>query len=290
MKEITLKNIEKALLRIASSLENKRTNQLNFKIDEKSSVFIWNPDENYLRGVNKVNYIDLSLLKGIDHQKEILYQNTLNFSKGYQANNALLWGAKGAGKSSLIKSTFFSIYNKNNKNKLSLIEISREDLESLPILLNFIKDLQRQFILYCDDLSFDKNETKFKSLKSVLEGGIEGKPNNVVFYATSNVRHLVSTHVTDTEQSNSIFQKDNLNETISLSDRFGLWIGFHNIDQETYLEIIDSYLEHFKINDKNNELRNNALKWSIQRGSRSGRVAWQYIVDIAGKLGKKVSF
>ena len=157
-------------------------------------------------------------------------------------------------------------------------------------MLNFIKDLQRQFILYCDDLSFDKNETKFKSLKSVLEGGIEGKPNNVVFYATSNVRHLVSTHVSDTEQSNSISQKDNLNETISLSDRFGLWIGFHNIDQETYLEIIDSYLEHFKINDKNNELRNNALKWSIQRGSRSGRVAWQYIVDIAGKFGKKVSF
>ena len=290
MKEIILKNIEKALLRIASSLENKKINQLNFKIDEKSSVFIWNPDENYLREVNKVNYIDLSLLKGIDHQKEILYQNTLNFSKGYQANNALLWGAKGAGKSSLIKSIFFSIYNKNNKNKLSLIEISREDLESLPILLNFIKDLQRQFILYCDDLSFDKNETKFKSLKSVLEGGIEGKPNNVVFYATSNVRHLVSTHVSDTEQSNSISQKDNLNETISLSDRFGLWIGFHNIDQETYLEIIDSYLEHFKINDKNNELRNNALKWSIQRGSRSGRVAWQYIVDIAGKMGKRVSF
>ena len=165
MKENILKNIEKELSRIASSLENKKTNQLNFKIDEKSSVFIWNPDENYLREVNKVNYIDLSLLKGIDHQKEVLYQNTLNFSKGYQANNALLWGAKGAGKSSLIKSTFFSIYNKNNKNKLSLIEISREDLESLPILLNFIKDLQRQFILYCDDLSFDKIETKFKSLK-----------------------------------------------------------------------------------------------------------------------------
>ena len=149
-------------------------------------------------------------------------------------------------------------------------------------MLNFIKDLQRQFILYCDDLSFDKAETKFKSLKSVLEGGIEGKQMLTSTYVT-HILYII-------EQSNSISQKDNLNETISLSDRFGLWIGFHNIDQETYLEIIDSYLEHFKINDKNNELRNNALKWSIQRGSRSGRVAWQYIVDIAGKFGKKVSF
>ena len=289
MKEIILKNIEKALLRIALSLEKKNTTQLNFKIDEKSSVFIWDPDENYLKEVNKVNYLDLELLKGIDHQKEVLYQNTLNFSKGYQANNALLWGAKGAGKSSLIKSTFFSVIN-NSKNKLSLIEINREDLESLPKLLNLIKNLKRQFILYCDDLSFEKGETKFKSLKSVLEGGIEGKPNNVVFYATSNIRHLISSNSTEMEQLNTVAQKDHLNETISLSDRFGLWIGFHNIDQNTYLEIINSYLKYFEIEDFNNEIRENSLKWSIQRGARSGRVAWQYIVDIAGKLEKKISF
>ena len=283
MKEIILKNIEKALLRIALSLEKKNTTQLNFKIDEKSSVFIWDPDENYLKAVNKVNYLDLELLKGIDHQKEVLYQNTLNFSNGYQANNALLWGAKGSGKSSLIKSTFFSIIN-NSKNKLSLIEINREDLESLPKLLNLIKNLKRQFILYCDDLSFEKGETKFKSLKSVLEGGIEGKPNNVVFYATSNIRHLISSNSNEMEQLNTVAQKDHLNETISLSDRFGLWIGFHNIDQNTYLEIINSYLKYFEIEDVNNEIRENSLKWSIQRGSRSGRVAWQYIVDVAGKL------
>ena len=289
MKEIILKNIEKALLRIALSLEKKNTTQLNFKIDEKSSVFIWDPDENYLKTVNKVNYLDLELLKGIDHQKEVLYQNTLNFSKGYQANNALLWGAKGAGKSSLIKSIFFSIIN-NSKNKLSLIEINREDLESLPKLLNLIKNLKRQFILYCDDLSFEKGETKFKSLKSVLEGGIEGKPNNVVFYATSNIRHLISSNSNEMEQLNTVAQKDHLNETISLSDRFGLWIGFHNIDQNTYLEIINSYLKYFEIEDANNEIRENSLKWSIQRGSRSGRVAWQYIVDVAGKLEKKISF
>jgi len=289
MKEIILKNIEKALLRIALSLEKKNITQLNFKIDEKSSVFIWDPDENYLKAVNKVNYLDLELLKGIDHQKEVLYQNTLNFSKGYQANNALLWGAKGAGKSSLIKSIFFSIIN-NSKNKLSLIEINREDLESLPKLLNLIKNLKRQFILYCDDLSFEKSETKFKSLKSVLEGGIEGKPNNVVFYATSNIRHLISSNSTEMEQLNTVAQKDHLNETISLSDRFGLWIGFHNIDQNTYLEIINSYLKYFEIEDANNEIRENSLKWSIQRGSRSGRVAWQYIVDVAGKLEKKISF
>ena len=289
MKEIILKNIEKALLRIALSLEKKNTTQLNFKIDEKSSVFIWDPDENYLKAVNKVNYLDLELLKGIDHQKEVLYQNTLNFSNGYQANNALLWGAKGAGKSSLIKSIFFSKIN-NSKNKLSLIEINREDLESLPKLLNLIKNLKRQFILYCDDLSFEKGETKFKSLKSVLEGGIEGKPNNVVFYATSNIRHLISSNSNEMEQLNTVAQKDHLNETISLSDRFGLWIGFHNIDLNTYLEIINSYLKYFEIEDANNEIRENSLKWSIQRGSRSGRVAWQYIVDVAGKLEKKISF
>ncbi|MDA9734347.1 ATP-binding protein, partial [SAR116 cluster bacterium] len=193
------------------------------------------------------------------------------------------------GKSSLIKSTFFSII-KNSKNKLSLIEINREDLDSLPKLLNLIKNLKRQFILYCDDLSFEKSETKFKSLKSVLEGGIEGKPNNVVFYATSNIRHLISSNSYEMKDLNTISQKDHLNETISLSDRFGLWIGFHNIDQNTYLEIIDSYLKHFEIEDLNNEIRENSLKWSIQRGSRSGRVAWQYIVDIAGKLEKKIAF
>ena len=178
----------------------------------------------------------------------------------------------------------------NSKNKLSLIEINREDLESLPKLLNLIKNLKRQFILYCDDLSFEKGETKFKSLKSVLEGGIEGKPNNVVFYATSNIRHLISSNSTEMEQLNTVAQKDHLNETISLSDRFGLWIGFHNIDQNTYLEIINSYLKYFEIEDANNEIRENSLKWSIQRGSRSGRVAWQYIVDVAGKLEKKISF
>ena len=174
--------------------------------------------------------------------------------------------------------------------QLSLIEINREDLESLPKLLNLIKNLKRQFILYCDDLSFEKGETKFKSLKSVLEGGIEGKPNNVVFYATSNIRHLISSNSTEMEQLNTVAQKDHLNETISLSDRFGLWIGFHNIDQNTYLEIINSYLKYFEIEDANNEIRENSLKWSIQRGSRSGRVAWQYIVDVAGKLEKKISF
>ena len=143
--------------------------------------------------------------------------------------------------------------------------------------------------MYCDDLSFEKGETKFKSLKSVLEGGIEGKPNNVVFYATSNIRHLISSNSTEMKQLNTVAQKDHLNETISLSDRFGLWIGFHNIDQNTYLEIINSYLKYFEIEDSNNEIRENSLKWSIQRGSRSGRVAWQYIVDVAGKLEKKIS-
>ena len=280
---------QEILNRIAEALERISPN-IDEKIDlSKSDGFVYDDSLKNLKPVKKISRVPIQLLKGLENQKDILLKNTQNFANKLPANNALLWGAKGAGKSSLIKSIFFSVIN-NSKNKLSLIEINREDLESLPKLLNLIKNLKRQFILYCDDLSFEKGETKFKSLKSVLEGGIEGKPNNVVFYATSNIRHLISSNSTEMEQLNTVAQKDHLNETISLSDRFGLWIGFHNIDQNTYLEIINSYLKYFEIEDANNEIRENSLKWSIQRGSRSGRVAWQYIVDVAGKLEKKISF
>ena len=285
-KNILIK-IEQNLKRIADSLERNKSESFNSKFNDKSNAFVWDADKNILRSLKKVNAIELKLLQGIEHQTNTLYENTVNFSNGFLANNALLWGAKGGGKSSLIKSIFVDINKKNNN--LKIIEINREDLETLPILLNHIKEYDKRFIIYCDDLSFDKNDTKFKSLKSILEGGIEGKPSNVIFYATSNIRHIISNHMSENNLSSAISPSDNLNETISLSDRFGLWIGFHNIDQNMYLNIIEKYLKFYRINNKNIDIKVKALEWSKQRGSRSGRVAWQFVIDIAGKLGKKIS-
>ena len=285
-KNILIK-IEQNLKRIADSLEKNKSESFNSKFNDKSNAFVWDADKNILRSLKKINAIELKLLQGIEHQTNTLYENTINFSNGFLANNALLWGAKGGGKSSLIKSIFVDINKKNNN--LKIIEINREDLETLPILLNYIKEYDKRFIIYCDDLSFDKNDTKFKSLKSILEGGIEGKPSNVIFYATSNIRHIISNHMSENNLSNAISPSDNLNETISLSDRFGLWIGFHNIDQNMYLNIIEKYLKFYHINNKNIDIKVRALEWSKQRGSLSGRVAWQFVIDIAGKLGKKIS-
>ena len=285
-KNILIK-IEQNLKRIADSLEKNKSEGFAIKFDDKSNAFIWEADKNILRSLKKINAIDLKLLQGIENQTNTLYENTLNFSNGFHANNALLWGAKGGGKSSLIKSIFVDINKRNNN--LKIIEINREDLETLPILLNYIRGYDKQFIIYCDDLSFDKNDTKFKSLKSILEGGIEGKPSNTIFYATSNIRHIISNHMSENNLSSAISPSDNLNETISLSDRFGLWIGFHNIDQNMYLNIIEKYLKFYRINNKNIDIKVKALEWSKQRGSRSGRVAWQFVIDIAGKLGKKIS-
>ena len=285
-KNILIK-IEQNLKRIADSLEKNKSESFASKFNDKSNAFVWEADKNILRSLKKINAIDLKLLQGIENQTNTLYENTLNFSNGFHANNALLWGAKGGGKSSLIKSIFVDINKKNNN--LKIIEINREDLETLPMLLNHIKEYKKQFIIYCDDLSFDKNDTKFKSLKSILEGGIEGKPSNVIFYATSNIRHIISNEMSENNLSSAISPSDNLNETISLSDRFGLWIGFHNIDQNMYLNIVEKYLKFYRINIKNIDFKVKALQWSKQRGSRSGRVAWQFVIDIAGKLGKKIS-
>lgn len=285
-KNILIK-IEQNLKRIADSLEKNKSESFASKFNDKSNAFVWEADKNILRSLKKINAIELKLLQGIENQTNTLYENTLNFSNGFHANNALLWGAKGGGKSSLIKSIFVDINKKNNN--LKIIEINREDLETLPMLLNHIKEYKKQFIIYCDDLSFDKNDTKFKSLKSILEGGIEGKPSNVIFYATSNIRHIISNEMSENNLSSAISPSDNLNETISLSDRFGLWIGFHNIDQNMYLNIVEKYLKFYRINNKNIDFKVKALQWSKQRGSRSGRVAWQFVIDIAGKLGKKIS-
>ena len=285
-KNILIK-IEQNLKRIADSLEKNKSESFASKFNDKSNAFVWEADKNILRSLKKINAIELKLLQGIENQTNTLYENTLNFSNGFHANNALLWGAKGGGKSSLIKSIFVDINKKNNN--LKIIEINREDLETLPMLLNHIKEYKKQFIIYCDDLSFDKNDIKFKSLKSILEGGIEGKPSNVIFYATSNIRHIISNQMSENNISSAISPSDNLNETISLSDRFGLWIGFHNIDQKMYINIVEKYLKFYRISNKNINFKVKALDWSKQRGSRSGRVAWQFVIDIAGKLGKKIS-
>ena len=227
-KNILIK-IEQNLKRIADSLEKNKSESFASKFNDKSNAFVWEADKYILRSLKRINAIDLNLLQGIENQTNTLYENTLNFSNGFHANNALLWGAKGGGKSSLIKSIFVDINKKNNN--LKIIEINREDLETLPMLLNHIKEYKKQFIIYCDDLSFDKNDTKFKSLKSILEGGIEGKPSNVIFYATSNRRHLMPREMIDNEAAVGISPGESVEEKISLSDRFGLWLGFHSCDQ-----------------------------------------------------------
>ena len=281
MKEIILKNIEKALLKIASTLENKNTNQLSFKIDEGSSVFIWNPDQNYLRAIDKVNYLDLNLLKGIDQQKKVLYQNTLNFSKGYQANNALLWGSRGMGKSSLIKAIHQKIIDKGLS--LKIVELQREDLPSVGRLLNILRASSERFLLFCDDLSFSHDDQNYKSLKAVLDGGLEGRPENVLFYATSNRRHLMPRDMIENEKSSSINPSEAVEEKVSLSDRFGLWLGFHPCTQDEYLEMITRYCDEYGVSKDLDFIKSQAIEWQATRGARSGRVAWQFFVDLAAK-------
>ena len=288
MDDKILQNILKEISRIADALENNNDHIKIQKLSSKQIAFIWEAQKSCLRPASYINKIDVSLLKGIQEQTEVLLRNTERFAKGYPANNALLWGAKGTGKSSLVKSVFFDVNQRYNKN-LSLIEINREDLETLPILLQIVRKIKRQIIIYCDDLSFDLNDTSFKSLKAVLEGGIEGRPENVIFYATSNRRHLMPNEMSENTNSSFIAPSDTINENISLSDRFGIWLGFHNIDQKLYLEIIDAYVQKYDLDKTSINIHKNALSWAVQRGSRSGRVAWQFILDLAGKIEKNIT-
>lgn len=253
-----------------------------------ADAFVWHPENEWFQPVAKVNRIDLSLLKGIDRVRDILIDNTERFAKGYAANNVLLWGARGMGKSSLVKASHAHI-NKNHKDNLKLIEIHREDIDSLPVILNILKVLEHRFILFCDDLSFDHDDSSYKSLKAALDGGIEGRPENVIFYATSNRRHLLPRDMMENERSTAINPSEAVEEKVSLSDRFGLWLGFHKCSQDEYLEMIESYSENLKLNIKKEELHRDALEWSSTRGARSGRVAWQFIQDLAGRLGKNLS-
>jgi len=254
----------------------------------QADAFVWHPNGR-LAPVPRVSRVDIGLLKGIDRMRDILMDNTERFADGLPANNALLWGARGMGKSSLVKAVHASInLNRKPADRLKLIEIHREDIESLPALMDLLRSSDFHFIVFCDDLSFDGNDASYKSLKAVLEGGIEGRPENVILYATSNRRHLLARDMIENERSTAINPGEAVEEKVSLSDRFGLWLGFHRCSQDEYLAMVKGYCGHFGIKLAEEELEREALEWSTTRGSRSGRVAWQFIQDIAGRLGKKI--
>ena len=249
-----------------------------------ADAFVWEARGERLRGVPRVAGVPFDLLCGIERVGETLYENTRRFARGLPANNALLWGARGMGKSSLVKAIHARV-NEQQANSLALIEIHREDIDSLPRLLHLLAEHDRRCLLFCDDLSFDAGETSYKSLKAVLEGGIEGRPDNVLLYATSNRRHLMPRQMIDNERSTAIHPGEAVEEKVSLSDRFGLWLGFHPCSQETYLAMVERYAAHFQLPIEAEELRRDALEWAKTRGNRSGRVAWQLVQDVAGRLG-----
>jgi hypothetical protein len=250
-----------------------------------AEAFVWHPVPGHLQPVSRVNRIDMPLLKGIDRVRDILHDNTRRFARGHAANNALLWGARGMGKSSLVKAVHAEV-NASVGGNLKLIEIHREDISTLPVLLNVLRGSDKRAILFCDDLSFDSDDTSYKSLKAALDGGVEGRPENVIFYATSNRRHLLPRDMIENERSTAINPSEAVEEKVSLSDRFGLWLGFHKCSQDEYLEMIDGYAAHYGL--VHPALQAEALEWATTRGSRSGRVAWQFIQDLAGRLGKPV--
>jgi predicted AAA+ superfamily ATPase len=255
-------------------------------------AFIWHSEGSRLDPVASVNRVDLVLLHGIERQRDILLANTRRFAAGLPANNALLWGARGMGKSSLVKAVHAVVLNDaataGRADAPALVEIHREDIPSLPRLLQRTRSTPRRFIRFCDDPSFDGQDNHYKSLKAVLEGGIEGRPDNVVFYATSNRRHLMPRDMIENERSTAINPSESVEEKVSLSDRFGLWLGFHNCDQATFFAMVEGYADRFGLEVSRAELHAWASEWSVTRGARSGRVAWQFIQDLAGRLGAGV--
>jgi uncharacterized protein len=277
------------LARIAEALERLAPQRAAAPDFDAADAFIWHPDGRRLAPVKRVNRVEMSLLKGIERVRDVLVENTERFAKGLPANNALLWGARGMGKSSLVKAAHagvnVALTRQGNSTPLKLIEIHREDIESLPELMGIIRGAPYRFIVFCDDLSFDTEDTTYKSLKALLEGGIEGRPDNVIFYATSNRRHLMAREMMENERSTAINPGEAVEEKVSLSDRFGLWLGFHRCSQDEYLAMVDGYIAHYKIPARGEAVHRDALEWSTTRGSRSGRVAWQFVQDLAGRLG-----
>jgi hypothetical protein len=280
---------ETLLARIADALERLSPPPLRALDVSAADAFVWHAREGRLQPVAKVNRVALSLLKGVDRVRDLLADNTERFARGFPANNVLLWGARGMGKSSLVKAVHADINAKGLGGRaLKLIEIHREDIDSLPALMGLLRADAHRFIVFCDDLSFDANDTSYKSLKAALDGGVEGRPDNVVFYATSNRRHLLPREMMENERSTAINPGEAVEEKVSLSDRFGLWLGFHKCSQDEYLDMITAYAAHFGLALPPEQLRAEALEWATTRGSRSGRTAWQYITDLAGRMGQRL--
>ena len=277
--------IEALLARVAAALERQAPPPPPESNFDAADAFVWHADREFLEPVKTVNRVDIGLLQGVDRVRDILLDNTRRFAQGLPANNVLLWGARGMGKSSLVKAVHAAA-NAEKPHALVLVEIHREDIPSLPRLLSRLRHTTRRCILFCDDLSFDNQDASYKSLKAVLEGGIEGRPDNVVLYATSNRRHLLSRDMIENERSSAINPGEAVEEKVSLSDRFGLWLGFHACDQQTYLAMVQGYATHYGLAYPEETLKAESSEWAITRGARSGRVAWQYIQDLAGRLGK----
>jgi len=270
------------LMRIAEALERLAPPPPPPPDFEAAEAFAWHASPTGFAPVARVNRVDLELLEGIARPRDLLLANTERFARGLPANNALLWGARGMGKSSLVKAVHGALATKG----LKLVEINREDIESLPQLLAALRARPFRFIVFCDDLSFDGLDASYKSLKTALEGGLAGRPQNVVFYATSNRRHLTPRQMVENEESSAINPGEAVEEKVSLSDRFGLWLGFYNCSQDEYLAMVSGYARRYGLELEEARLRAEALEWSITRGARSGRVAWQFVVDLAGRLGK----
>jgi predicted AAA+ superfamily ATPase len=274
------------LERIAVALERLAPPRAVFADFQAAEAFVWHPQGLLLTPIGRINRVDMSLLKGIDRVRDLLVDNTERFARGLPANNALLWGARGMGKSSLVKAAHAAINARtSNGAGCKLIEIHREDIETLPELMGLLRAAPHRFIVFCDDLSFDEGDTSYKSLKAVLEGGVEGRPDNVILYATSNRRHMMPREMMENERSTAINPGEAVEERVSLSDRFGLWLGFHRCSQDEYLAMVAGYVAHFRIPIEGEALAQEALEWATTRGSRSGRVAWQYVQDLAGRLG-----
>jgi hypothetical protein len=292
--------------RIAAALERLAPGTPPAPHFDAAEAFLWRPEQQRFEAVIRVNRVPLGLLKGVDPVKALLLANTRRFARGLPANNALLWGARGMGKSSLVKAVHAEVAASaprapsvlgeggaegptgGGQSRLILIEVHREDIATLPACLALLRPSPLRFIVFTDDLSFDKDDTSYKSLKAVLEGGIEGRPENVIFYATSNRRHLMPREMVENERSTAINPSEAVEEKVSLSDRFGLWLGFHNCSQDDYLDMVRGYARHFGLAMADGELVAEALEWSITRGARSGRVAWQFIQDLAGRLEKRI--
>lgn len=255
-----------------------------------ADCFVWDAERSAPAPVPRVSRVPIGLIKGVDRVRDILLDNTSRFAAGLPANNVLLWGARGMGKSSLVKAAHAAVNAglEAGAPPLKLVEIHREDIATLPRLMALLKIAPFRFVLFCDDLSFDNDDTSYKSLKAALEGGVEGRPANVILYATSNRRHLLPRDMIENERSTAINPSEAVEEKVSLSDRFGLWLGFHKCSQDDYLAMIEAYVGHYGIEVDPDVLRAEALEWATTRGSRSGRVAWQFVQDLAGRLGHRL--